>query len=142
MNDSTEHSASTAWDHGDEPAQCIPSTSLLRQWARDSDNSICWGLDALANEIDRLRHAAGESLARNPIDAEFIAVRARRAAREDARLDAEDALPPPKRSHPAPLTYRAPIESVCAHGKTLGPCPHCSRIDVQEQRDARSWTTK
>lgn len=79
-----------------------------------------------------------------PLDVEFMAARQRHAARENARLDTEEAVLPPVDAAPtdvlAGVTYRPPLESVCAHGKTLGPCPHCNRIDVQEQRDSLAWT--
>jgi len=32
----------------------MPSTSLLRQWAADKANEQVWGLDAIADELDRL----------------------------------------------------------------------------------------
>lgn len=52
--------ASAIWDHGDVP-RTMPSPALLRQWARDGANDVCWGLDVLADELERLRRAAGES---------------------------------------------------------------------------------
>lgn len=33
----------------------MPSTSLLRKWAADPTNEQVWGLDAVADELDRLR---------------------------------------------------------------------------------------
>jgi hypothetical protein len=33
----------------------MPSTSLLRQWDADPQNAQCWGLAAIADELDRLR---------------------------------------------------------------------------------------
>jgi hypothetical protein len=33
----------------------MPSTSLLRQWDADPENAQCWGLAAIADELDRLR---------------------------------------------------------------------------------------
>lgn len=33
----------------------MPSTSLLRLWNADPENEVCWGLDAIADELDRLR---------------------------------------------------------------------------------------
>lgn len=44
----------------DHPAP-MPSTSLLRQWAADPANEQVWGLDAIADEIERLRKLAGEA---------------------------------------------------------------------------------
>lgn len=38
----------------DHPAP-MPSTSLLRKWAADPTNEQVWGLDAVADELDRLR---------------------------------------------------------------------------------------
>lgn len=83
--------------------------------------------------------------ATNLLDAEFMAARQRHAARENARLDTEEAVLPPVDAAStdvlAGFTYRPPIEEVCVHGKTIGPCPHCSRITVQEQHDGRAWTS-
>jgi hypothetical protein len=33
----------------------MPSPALLREWATDPCNAQCWGLDAVADEIERLR---------------------------------------------------------------------------------------
>lgn len=43
----------------------------------------------------------------------------------------------PKKPDPFPGSYRPPIESVCCHGKTIGPCPHCSAVEQTEQHDIR-----
>lgn len=36
----------------------VPSPALLREWASDPKNTMCWGLDALANELETLRAAS------------------------------------------------------------------------------------
>lgn len=33
----------------------IPSPELLREWAKSTDNTMCWGLDSVAEELERLR---------------------------------------------------------------------------------------
>lgn len=39
---------------------------------------------------------------------------------------------PKKKKDPFPGSYRPPIESVCCHGKTIGPCPHCAAVANSE----------
>jgi hypothetical protein len=34
-------------------AKATPSTDQLRQWAADPSNTLCWGLDAVADELER-----------------------------------------------------------------------------------------
>ena len=48
----------------------MPSTSLLRQWASDPEQAQCWGLDAIADELDRLRR----------LETEVMGIQTRRAA--------------------------------------------------------------
>jgi hypothetical protein len=38
---------------------------------------------------------------------------------------------------PPGFEYCPPIETCCAHGKTLGPCPICTETFNREQRAAR-----
>lgn len=40
------------------------------------------------------------------------------------------------------LSWRAPIESTCCHGKTLGPCAACTDQYQREQHDAHNHIHK
>ncbi len=38
-----------------------PDARLLRQWAADPHNTICWGLDRVADELERLEVLSQDS---------------------------------------------------------------------------------
>ena len=46
----------------------LPSTEQLRAWAADGENEMCWGLDSVADELERLRGAISNSLRWIPVN--------------------------------------------------------------------------
>lgn len=50
----------------------MPSTALLRAWSADPANETCWGLDVLADHIERLEARIGMLVVANQINMDTI----------------------------------------------------------------------